>query len=353
MWQATGANGWAEPEVAARFEAGARGEISTEAVHLGPRLTEFAYVKELLKWLELTTLEEAVILDYGCANGIYGEVFARSTQTRSWKYIGVDISASMIEACRSRFPDRRFEVVKAGEQIPLADESVDIIFASGVLDYIEFPEFILGEFHRITKSTVLLSRVPSRPGKPRALYLQTVEHPWGVEKHTFQVFNNGQLTKLINEAGFDILAAELSIASGEWIPPDDPEAVRQYTYYLRKAKTQLSEEVMTSSPGGTGEASNKVVQPDAKVGRVDHAEEIKRLRLELTESETSLKWIESRAADLQFEADTLRSRLNDSQEMRRQLENKLPDPKHKPKKVSVKKKPGLIAHLSGWIWGGR
>ena len=38
-WKSNEANGWATTEVAARFEAGARGEINTECVRFGPKLT--------------------------------------------------------------------------------------------------------------------------------------------------------------------------------------------------------------------------------------------------------------------------------------------------------------------------
>ena len=86
---------------------------------------------------------------------------------------------------------------------------------------------------------------------------------------------------------------------------------------------------MTNSPRGNCEASSKVLKPGEKAGEIEDAEEIKRLRQELAESRTALKWIESRAADLQFEADTLRSRLNDSQEMRLLLEGRLAGLKHK------------------------
>ncbi len=232
VWLEDEARGWQGPEVASRFEAGAEGKIWTELVKAGPRLAEYPAAVEVMNALSLTGITNPTILDFGCANGVYGDIFARNEKTRESIYIGADINPIMIESCRKRYPDRRFFVIECNNPFDLDDNSVDVVFASGVMENIKDTDWVMSEFRRVSRSAAILFRVPVRPLKPSAVYWQVVKHHWGTERHSFHLFNEEELHRRINDAGFNIAQREVSAASGEWTPPDDSEPVKHYTYVL-------------------------------------------------------------------------------------------------------------------------
>src|SRR5258705_3825405 len=84
-WMKSEADGWTGPGVAARFEAGARGEDFLELVTAGSLGSDPA-AAELLALLARANLGDAVMLDYGCGNALYKDLLAGRDQTRHWKY---------------------------------------------------------------------------------------------------------------------------------------------------------------------------------------------------------------------------------------------------------------------------
>lgn len=233
-WMRSASNGWTSPDVAARFEAGTRGEHYLEYLPFGPEITERPAARELLEMLSHTGLERAVLLDFGCGNGVFRELLGAAERTRPWTYIGADVNQMNIASCRRRFPDSRFEVVMEDGPLPFADDSVDIVVASGVLELAERPADLLAEFGRITRAWVGLCRIGVRPQAPPAIYWQTVRHSWGSEEHCFHVFNRADLERMITRAGLEIAWEEVSIASGKWVAPDDPVPLQHFSFLLRK-----------------------------------------------------------------------------------------------------------------------
>jgi len=139
-----------------------------------------------------------------------------------------------VESCRRRYPDSRFEVVTEGRPLPFADESVDMVIASGVLECVERPAEVLAEFHRVTKTWVTLCRIGVRPTGLPAMYWQSVQHAWGLEEHSFHVFVRREFEAMIARAGFEIAWQGVSDASGEWIAPDISEPLQHFSFLLRK-----------------------------------------------------------------------------------------------------------------------
>jgi len=234
-WVKSESHGWTGPEVAARFEAGARGEHFLELFTFGPQMTEDQSAKEFMSLLARINLSEAVFLDYGCGNAVYKELLALSEPTRRWKYIGVDVNPASIESCRLRYPNDTFELIAEDQPLPFQDQFADVILVSGVMECFEHPLAMLREFRRVSKDWVMLCRIAAMPTRPSAIYKQTVHHAWGMEQHTLRVFNKNELAIMIEQAGLQIAWCEVSPANGvlDWVAPGEPP-VEHFSYLLRK-----------------------------------------------------------------------------------------------------------------------
>ena len=92
------------------------------------------------------------VVEIGPGTGQIGEQLLK----RFSKYVGLDSSARMIERFRERVgdgPDLR--LVEANNTWPLADASVDVVFASRAMHLIE-PAHMISEFERVTRSGAAL-----------------------------------------------------------------------------------------------------------------------------------------------------------------------------------------------------
>jgi len=233
-WMRSERNGWTGPDVAARFEAGTRGEHYLEFLQFDRTIGEQPAARELLDVLARTGLDQAVVLDFGCANGVFKELFDAVQLTPRWTYVGADVNRMNIESCRRRYPNSRFDVVTEGRPLPFADESVDLVIASGVLECVERPAELLAEFRRVTRAWITLCRIGVRPEGPPAIYWQSVRHSWGLEEHSFHVFVRREFEEMIARTGLEIAWQGVSVASGEWIAPDNPEPLQHFSFLLRK-----------------------------------------------------------------------------------------------------------------------
>jgi ubiquinone/menaquinone biosynthesis C-methylase UbiE len=95
-----------------------------------------------------------VVLDYGCGPG--HDLVGFGTFSKPSKLIGIDVSEVSLEEARQRLDVHKMEceviqVQEPDELIPLADNSVDYIHCSGVLNHVASPDRTLAEFHRILK----------------------------------------------------------------------------------------------------------------------------------------------------------------------------------------------------------
>jgi SAM-dependent methyltransferase len=232
-WIRSAGNGWTTPAVAARFDAGCRGEFYLEYLEFDGAMRDQPAGKELLALLTRTGTG-GTLIDHGCGNGVLRQLLGEAQLTKQWVYIGLDINPMSIESCRNRFPDTRFETITEGEPLPFDDDSVDTIFSGGVLEFVERPEALLAEFGRISRGWVGLCRLGVRSTAP-AIYWQTVEHRWGREEHCIHVFNDRELTSMIERAGFRVVSRELSDASGEWLPPD-AEPLQYFSWLLQRSE---------------------------------------------------------------------------------------------------------------------
>ena len=87
------------------------------------------------------------VLDLGCGTGRYSSALASQYDA---SVIGVDPSEKMLEQARKKIGDSRVSFIRApAEQIPVADDSVDMVFMSMVLHHLTNSSAVAGECRRV------------------------------------------------------------------------------------------------------------------------------------------------------------------------------------------------------------
>jgi len=134
---------------------------------------------EMLQRLDLTRIEPVHILDAGCGTG-WG------TQGLLQKYkkarvISLDLSTEMLRQTKAKGGWlRKPQLICAdAEQIPLADESVDLVFSSLMLQWCDYRK-VFAEFKRILKPDGLLMFSSFGPDTLRELkssWREVDDHP--------------------------------------------------------------------------------------------------------------------------------------------------------------------------------
>jgi SAM-dependent methyltransferase len=94
----------------------------------------------------LSGREPGVALDAACGTGRYAEFLAR----RGHQVIGVDSSPHMLAHARRRVPDGEFHVAELG-QLPLPDDSVDVIICALALVHVPRLQPVMAEFARVLR----------------------------------------------------------------------------------------------------------------------------------------------------------------------------------------------------------
>src|SRR5262249_51970065 len=90
--------------------------------------------------------EAGVALDADCGTGRFAELLPRAGH----QVIGVDSSADMLSHARRRVPDGEFHLA-ALDQLPLPDDSVDVIVCALALVHVRRLQPVLAEFARVLR----------------------------------------------------------------------------------------------------------------------------------------------------------------------------------------------------------
>jgi len=111
--------------------------------------------KDLLNRLDLTSLNPSVVLDVGCGTG-WGTQDLLKKYKKS-KVISLDISPEMLKQTKSKGGlFRKPKLVCAdAENIPLEDETVDLVFSNLMLQWCDYKK-VFAEFKRVLKPDGLL-----------------------------------------------------------------------------------------------------------------------------------------------------------------------------------------------------
>lgn len=124
-----------------------------DQLHLGDNDTE--HIRSLEKsWPLLERLDITSVVDVGCGTG---RALAWFDQQRpSLNLVGIDPSEGLQEIARDRLPHVRFEV-GSGERLPLENNSVDLVVATGIMHHVDSPKDVIQEMFRVAKKAVLIS----------------------------------------------------------------------------------------------------------------------------------------------------------------------------------------------------
>jgi len=103
--------------------------------------------------LDSTGVTAGPILEVGCGGGYNSELIAHHTP--GLHYTGIDLSASMIQVSREKYPQRDFRVASALD-LPFADGSFDIALDGVALLHIPAWRAAIGEYARVASRFVVL-----------------------------------------------------------------------------------------------------------------------------------------------------------------------------------------------------
>lgn len=112
--------------------------------------------ERLLEKLELVTLQPNAILDAGCGPG--GALPPLAKRFRKSELLALDIAPGMLAEARRRKPWFRKLTTLEGDlaAMPLADDSVDLVFSNLALQWANEPDAAFGEFRRVLRGGGLL-----------------------------------------------------------------------------------------------------------------------------------------------------------------------------------------------------
>ena len=110
----------------------------------------FEKLHHLLRLVDFDGYRDRMVLDVGCGAGVDLARFAKGGA----EVTGVDLTESAIALARTNFEQQgltgRFEVAD-GEHLPFPDNSFDLVFAHGVVQYTANPQQLVNECHRVLK----------------------------------------------------------------------------------------------------------------------------------------------------------------------------------------------------------
>ncbi len=157
-----------------------------------------------------TTYAKGTVLDAGCGNGRNALELAKTAD----HVITLDASAEMLKAAEKNVkasPDvaKKIEFIHAKiEKMPLvADASVDAIFSFAALHHLkphEQPKAAVELFRVLKSGGRLCLTVWNRQQKRFAKKAKELDVPWHGKPRYYYFFDENELTRLLQGAGFDV-----------------------------------------------------------------------------------------------------------------------------------------------------
>jgi SAM-dependent methyltransferase len=151
--------GWQAPEVSERQLDAYRPLL--EAMHAGRVRRDFAVAAECLR---LLSLANPTIVEIGCGNGVYSEVFA-SLYGCPHRYVGVDYSEAMVTSARTRYGALPVVVADAST-LPFSARAFDVAWSGTVLMHVPDYAGAIREACRVSRRFCVFHSVPVRLAGP-------------------------------------------------------------------------------------------------------------------------------------------------------------------------------------------
>src|SRR5205823_84070 len=105
------------------------------------------------------------VLDLGCGEGEFSAALARAGA----RPVGVDVADAALRRARGRHPGLDFRPAGPSEPLPLADGSVDVVWASEVLGFVVDTARTLSEVRRVLRPEGRLLVTTPAHGRLRTL----------------------------------------------------------------------------------------------------------------------------------------------------------------------------------------
>jgi tRNA (uracil-5-)-methyltransferase TRM9 len=181
--------------------------------HIAP---DFANTRANI-WPEIVGLFDYIrkgdkVLDLGCGNGRFVNII----KEKCGQYFGTDVSEGLINIAKKNYPNENFQATEA-LKFPFSDSYFDVIFSIAVLHHIPSKDFrleFLEEAKRVLKPEGLFVLTVWKPKGRRGIFgplhgldFKDVIEPWFGEnkgERYFHCFTEKELTKLVQQAGFEI-----------------------------------------------------------------------------------------------------------------------------------------------------
>jgi len=187
------------------------------------------------------------VLDVACGTGIIARLAAEQV---GGTVTGLDINPGMLAVARKTVsPNNSFEWYESSaEEMPLADESFDVVLSQVGLQFVPDKLRALNEMYRVlVPGGRLYLNVPGRIAPLFNIFADAIEHNVGPEaagfaKHVFSLHETDVLERLIVDAGFKDV--EVRVYDKEFKLPAPKEFLWQYVYStpLADVMEQVDEE---------------------------------------------------------------------------------------------------------------
>lgn len=103
----------------------------------------------LLSWLPDGLAPDSCVMDLGSGTGFFTQALAQRYPASC--LFGVDLAEGMLQYARAGLPAPVFWIGGDAEALPLADESVDLIFSSLAIQWCNHLPRLMGELHRVLR----------------------------------------------------------------------------------------------------------------------------------------------------------------------------------------------------------
>jgi malonyl-CoA O-methyltransferase len=164
--------------------------------------------EQLLARLDALAITPDSVLDLGCGTGYFcAGLKQRFPQA---DYYGLDIAQGMIEYARESQPRAQGWLVGDAEALPLANNSVDLVFSSLAIQWCYRPQLLFGELARVLRPGGHCVFSSLGPGT-----LKELRAAWAaVDKH--QHVNDFLPSDVLAAAAEEVPGVKLSLQSGQF-----------------------------------------------------------------------------------------------------------------------------------------
>lgn len=105
--------------------------------------------KQLLRSIESLELQPRRVLDLGCGTGFFQPALRQRFPQAH--YVGLDIALGMLSYARRQHDPNGSWLAGDAEQLPLAENSVDLVFSSLAIQWCQQPEALFAELGRVLR----------------------------------------------------------------------------------------------------------------------------------------------------------------------------------------------------------